>query len=232
MTVAPFTQFGLTDAAARTTYAVRLLETWIATTLRQQERCVLCLSGGSTPKPAYEELSASSEVEWPRLRLCLADERCVPPAHHDSNTLLLHETMGKRMEAEHVVVPNTHLTPQACSDDYEERVLRLLETGVIDILVLGMGDDGHIASLFPPVSNAALQRMGAVHTVTQKFAVHDRVSLTLPLLARAKHILLLLTGDAKRATWERCLAAPRDEKRWPLHALLDERLTVLTDWTS
>lgn len=232
MTVVPFTHFGLTDAAARTAYAVKLLETWIATTLRAQERCVLCLSGGSTPKSLYEELAASAETEWPRLRLCLTDERCVPPSHHDSNTLLLHETMGKRMEAEHIVVPNTHLTPQACSDDYEERVLKLLGNDAIDILVVGMGEDGHIASLFPPVSNAALERMGAVHTTTQKFAVRDRVSLSLPLLARARHMLLLLTGDAKRATWERCLAAERDEKRWPLHALLGERLTVLTDWAS
>lgn len=218
------------DGEKRAAYAAHLLETWIATVLREREHCVLCLSGGSTPKPVYERLAAADTVEWGRLRLCLADERCVPSADDASNAKLIHATLGRKIEAAHIVAPNTGLAPQACSDDYEERVMKLLGKNAVDIAVLGMGDDGHIASLFPPVPNEALQRMGAVHTVTRRFAVHDRVSLTLPLLARAHKRLLLLSGKEKRNAWEACVAATHDEKRWPLHALLDARLTVLADW--
>lgn len=230
MTTRAHAFFGLTDAGKRTSYAVHVLETWIAATLRQKEHCVLCLSGGSTPRPVYDGLATLDTVEWSRVRLCLVDERCVPPTHSDSNALLLNTTLGRRVEHRHILVPNTALPPQACADDYEERLLTLLGSHAPDIAILGMGEDGHIASLFPPVSNEALQRMGAIHTVTKRFAVTDRVSMTLPLLQRTTNRLLLLAGDAKRKTWEECLGAQADEKRWPMHALFDERLTVIADW--
>lgn len=202
--------------------AADLLSVWIAQATQERGRCTLALSGGSTPRPVYRDL-AQKNIDWKKLGVCLVDERYVAPTDKDSNSLLVRETLPQAQ----LTVPDTSLSVPACVDDYEKKILSMLPGGSLDIAVLGMGEDGHIASLFPPVTDEGLSRTGIVHTTTDRFAVRDRIGMTLPLLKRAKRRLLLLNGDGKKRVWETMLASARDPKRWPLQELSDDALTVL-----
>lgn len=208
------------DAFAKEASA--LMETWIEETLAMKDRCILALSGGSTPKSVYASLAAK-EIDWKRVDIVLVDERCTNIESADSNQKMIRDVFTNA----HLLAPDPSLPAHEAADAYEKSLLAIKGGGTMDIVVLGIGEDGHIASLFPPVTDEGLTRMGVVHTTTDRFAVRDRISMSLPLLQKSNRKLLLLSGDAKKKILAQCMAAEKDLKRWPLHALLDTTLTVL-----
>lgn len=193
--------------------------------------CVLGLSGGSTPGDVYRVL-AKADIDWWRIWIFLTDERCVPPEHAESNTGMLRATLLQHIpqsEQNHVVLPSLDLSPDACAAQYNGALRTLFEEkGWPDLIVLGMGEDGHTASLFPPLSRVEMGEELAIHTHALSPAIHDRITVTLRVLLRTNAAVLLLRGNPKRKIWEQMLASSEDETRWPIKVLIARgNLTVV-----
>lgn len=174
------------------------------------------LSGGRTPLRAYEHLLGhAAGLSWDHVHLFWGDERCVPPDHPDSN---YRHARSALLDAAPVPPANVHRIrgedpPDAAAAAYETEVRAFFAargdpTPSFDLILLGMGADGHTASLFPG---------GPELDVTDRFAVasrapvepHDRVTLTLPVLSAARHVVFLVTGAEKRDALDRVLAGDR-----------------------
>lgn len=202
--------------------------------------CIVGLSGGSTPRQVYEKLGVRCQVLgarfWEKLHFFLVDERCVPPDHTESNQRLVRETLLKHLPVpeEHLVFPDTMLPIDDCIADYARRLKELWKSHLPDLIILGMGTDGHIASLFPPLSDLALgdERL-VLHTRAPDGvgppAARDRISLSLNAICAADRHVLLLLGPEKKRTWEIMMASDDDERRWPLKRIMETgRLTIFT----
>lgn len=217
-----------TDAGpsfART--AAQKLGDLIRRAIRANGTCVIGLSGGSTPGPVYEEL-AGEMIDWSRVTVFLADDRCVSPDHPDSNQHLVRSALLSRLsEPPATLFHDTSLPPAEAAEAYGKRLEELLAERGADIVVLGMGPDGHIASLFPPLDERAFGPAFAIHTTTDAFAVHDRISVTLPVLAGAAHAVFLLKGEDKLRLWEEMEASTEDAHRWPARAVLEKGTVTL-----
>jgi 6-phosphogluconolactonase len=151
----------------------------------------IALSGGATPGRAYER-AATLQPDWSRTELWFADERCVDPDDERSNYRLVRERLLDRLErgpvAEHRI--RGELPAAEAADTYELE----LRGVVLDLVLLGIGDDGHTASLFP--DDPALDVLGRMAVAVQRPDV-DRVTLTLPALRGAGAVAFLATGAAK-----------------------------------
>ncbi len=220
------------DAASCITQSVDLLSRAIASSINRRGHCLLGLSGGKTPKELYKALGEALNVEWGRVHLFLIDERCVPPDHEESNIRLLKTTIlrGRAHEfSERCTFPDTSLPPQQCADQYDQALRALFkEKGPADLLLIGIGTDGHVASLFPPVPQEAFGERCAIHTTTPStgsgqadvFAIHDRISMTIPPLHQAHQQIFFFTGEEKRRTWDAMMESPEGPERWPMKGIM------------
>lgn len=168
----------------------------IRTRLQEKGSCTLAVSGGRSPVPLFERL-ATADLAWPRVRVRLVDERYVSPTDPDSNERLVRNhllTDGAAMaQFRGLYLPGAGIT-EAVSAANEE-------ADPIDLALLGMGEDGHTASLFPraPQLQTALAA-GApryVH-ITPPHAPYERISLSLPALLSCRHLILYIAGARKR----------------------------------
>jgi len=163
----------------------------IADALRDGAR-TLVLAGGTTPRRCYE-LLAELNVEWGRVAVLFGDERCVPPSDPESNYRMAKEALLDRAMPATVYRIPAELGPDEGADEYAEVVANVAP---LDFVLLGIGEDGHVGSLFP--GHAALQADGLT------VGVHDspkpppeRVSLTLEAFRDAGRVLILATGKGK-----------------------------------
>lgn len=202
--------------------SARTIAAGLTEAIRERGECILGLSGGSTPGPSYTLLGKDMDIPWDSVRLFLVDERLVPPGHEESNARLVRETLLKHAQipAKHITFPNTTLPPDACAASYAESLVRIFSRHAPDVMVLGLGNDGHIASLFPPVPEEAFEEILALHTHTDQFEVRDRVTVSPLVIMACKRCILLLKGKEKRDVFERCVQADLDPVRWPLHVPL------------
>ena len=177
----------LPDAAAVARVAAETVREALAGGAR-----TLVLAGGSTPAAAYQEL-AGMEVAWGRVTVLFGDERCVPPGDPASNYRMARETLLSRVDPASVHRMPGELGPDEAAAQYEE-VVAALEP--LDLVLLGVGEDGHTASLFP--GNPALEASGFVTGVRDApKPPPERVSLTLRTLRAAHVVLVLATGAGK-----------------------------------
>lgn len=196
------------------TAAGRLAE-MIRHAIRVHGDCIMGLSGGSTPGPVYAEL-AKEMIDWSRVTVFLADDRCVTPDHPHSNQLLVRSTLLAHTAARpRVIFPDMSRPPDEAATEYARRLEELLADRPADIVTLGMGPDGHIASLFPPLDDRAFGPALAIHTVTDVFDVHDRISVTLPVLRKTARAVFLLKGTEKQDLWNTMESSGEDVRRWP-----------------
>jgi 6-phosphogluconolactonase len=193
------------DAAAMARLAAEWLagEIRVAVTLRGV--CALALSGGATPRPAYEALAEGpleDPVPWDRVHVFFGDERAVPPDHPDSNYRMASEALLRRVS---VPAGNVHRMEAEAADAQAaaDRYARLLPEA-LDVLVLGVGADGHTASLFPG-SPALHERSRRVVPVRAPKPPERRLTLTPPVLAAARRILVLAAGEDKAQAVARAL---------------------------
>jgi 6-phosphogluconolactonase len=162
----------------------------------------IAVSGGSTPGPAYE-VTATLEPDWSRSELWFADERCVEPLDERSNYRLVRERLLERLKGgpavEHRI--RGELAAERAADEYE----RELQGVVLDLVLLGIGADGHTASLFPndPVLQEESRRAVAVRRPDV-----DRITLTLPVLRGAGTVIFLAVGAEKADAVRRAFAEP------------------------
>lgn len=159
----------------------------------------IALAGGTTPRRAYE-LLAGIEGSWKHVHLWLGDERCVPDGHPDSNAQMVRESLyaNARAEPPQLHVLASPLVPEDAAWLYGQAIVERVPGGVFDVVLLGMGPDGHTASLFPGHPALACVAAPCVAVRDAPKPPPQRVTLTLPVLRAARHTLLLVTGASKR----------------------------------
>jgi 6-phosphogluconolactonase len=179
----------------------------------------IALSGGSTPKPLYEQL-AQQNLAWDKIHVFWGDERYVPPIHPDSN-----EGMARQAWLDQVPIPaaNIHAMPTGAGDpaqdarQHEADLQAFFQTQpgefpALDIILLGMGDDGHTASLFPHTN--ALQVSDRLVTLGNKDG-QPRITFTAPLINQARTVIFVVAGASKRPALEQVLADTGDAETYP-----------------
>jgi 6-phosphogluconolactonase len=163
----------------------------IANALREGARS-LVLAGGTTPQRCYELLS-QMDVEWGRVTILFGDERCVRPDHPDSNYRMARESLLDRVSPATVHRMPAELGPDEGADLYAHIVASVAP---LDVVTLGVGEDGHTASLFP--GHPALKASALVVGIRDSpKPPPQRVTLTLPALQRARRVIILATGAGK-----------------------------------
>jgi len=184
--------------------------------LRSGGKFAISLSGGSTPRRLYE-LLAEAPLPWNRVHWFWGDERFVPPDHPDSNYRMAREALLSRAPvpgANIHAIPTERISPKEAASAYEATLKRfygaetlLPQRPLFDVMLLGIGDDGHTASLFP--GHAALEEerrwVVAVHGVKAQ----ARITLTYPALQSSRETAFLVAGAAKKDALRRARAADR-----------------------
>jgi 6-phosphogluconolactonase len=205
------------DAQKLPALAAEIIASELLTAVTARGSATLCLSGGSTPQQTYELLARASDVPWNQVQIFFGDERCVPPDHVDSNyrmaRLSLFEPAGisdasvRRMRGED---PDY----AAAARDYEA-----LLPPAFDVLVLGIGEDGHTASLFPRA--AALHEMRRVVHVVGEKQPPNRLTLTPAVLQCARLVTVLAVGRGKAQAVQRALEGELDIDACPAQIARD-----------
>jgi 6-phosphogluconolactonase len=194
-------------AAEYAARAAALIEEEIRNALAARGACRLALAGGETPRAIYAALG--TDLPWEKVWITFGDERCVPPDDQDSNYRMAREALLDRVPAAHVLRIRGELSQEAAAAEYEQRLAtEAARTGeahyVHDLVLLGMGEDGHTASLFPGMET--LQE--TVRSVAPAFGPKpppQRVTMTLPLLNAARKVFFLAKGAGKAAILRRVL---------------------------
>lgn len=203
--------------------------TWIADLINaaidERGDCSLALCGGHTPERVHEDLAARP-IRWAQVAVYFGDERAVPPDHPDSNF-----GMARRTLLDHVPVPFDRVHRMAAdrpdlavsAEDYA----RLLPT-CLDVLLLGLGPDGHTASLFP--GSPAVLETGRMVVAVPPPPIEPRVrrmTITPPVIQAARNVVVLVTGPDKAAVMARVLDGPSDPAALP--AQIARRGTWIVD---
>ncbi|WP_313135308.1 6-phosphogluconolactonase [Paracoccus jeotgali] len=193
----------------------------IAGELRQQLDAVgpasLCVPGGSTPGPMFRALSGLA-LDWGRVTVLLNDERWVPGDHPRSNSAMLRKTLltGPAAAADYIDLYTGDPTPEGAAPGLSQRVAPHLP---LTVLVLGMGDDMHTASLFPRAPGLEdLLSPDAPPVMAAKGGDEPRITLTAPALQSALHIHVMIAGEKKRAALD--AASKADPMQAPIAAFL------------
>jgi len=197
-------------------------------TLAQAGRCRMVLAGGATPRALYRALARAGpgELDWQRVEFFFGDERCVPPDHPDSNYRMANETLFTPLKLD----PNRVArmvgegsNADAIARQYEATVRERCSTPApavprFDLVLLGLGEDGHTASLFPQTP-ALEERVRLVIGSVAPREPRQRVTVTLPAINGAGTVVFLVSGAAK-APAVRAVLEPRDEYERRLPARL------------
>ena len=201
----------------------------------------VAISGGSTPKLTFELLAGPpyrEEMPWSKLEIYWVDERCVPPDHPDSNYRMTKQALLSKapLQASQVFRIHGELEPEKAASDYEAEIRRNFrlegaEMPVFDVILLGMGPDGHTASLFPHTAalNERLRISVANHVLSQKDAW--RVTLTWPVINQGQDVFFLIQGADKAAKLKDVLLGPYNPEELPSQLIQPKngRLTLLLD---
>jgi 6-phosphogluconolactonase len=222
--------------------AARSFADGAAASIAARGRFAVALAGGSTPRDIYARLAQkdlASALDWTRVHVFFGDERCVPATHADSNFKMAAESL-----LWHVPIPpvNQHrmrgedAKPEAAAAEYEAK-LRAFFAGEaaprFDLVLLGLGPDGHTASLFPG-SPALAERARWVVPVVGPKPPPQRITLTYPALNGARAVAFLVAGEDKRDALTRLLATDGDPSVTPARGVAptDGSVVVLADSTA
>ena len=206
--------------------------------IKSHGRFSIALSGGSTPKAVYELLSTdpySQQIDWANVYIFWGDERCVPPDHKDSNYHMAHETL-----LSHVPIPPDNIyrmqgdiDPAQAAAEYEQQLRTFFgkdESPRFDLILLGMGDDAHTASLFPTTA--------AIHEASRWVIAHFvdklstwRLTLTPVAINAAVQVTFLVIGDNKAKPLKHVLEGDYDPDHFPSQIVkpTNGHLTLLVD---
>ena len=227
------------SAAELPTALAQDIATRLQAAIQARGKALLVVSGGKSPIALFQALRVLP-LAWNQVTVTLADERCVPNTHADSNALLVRTHLLKdRAQAAHLVpmiADDTHLSTTSSMAAQATTSLRVL--GDADVLVLGMGTDGHTASLFPEAPNLplAMDLMQAPSCVAIELthppanAPHARISQNLSMLLSARHIVLPISGTDKLSVL--ASAKAQASLALPVSKLLHQNRTSVTLWLS
>jgi 6-phosphogluconolactonase len=207
--------------------AAELIYTRAAQAVGERGKFSIVLAGGSTPKRLYSMLARDYEgtFPWQGTHIFFGDERCVPPTDPQSNFGMVEETLLRA-----VLIPpgNIHriygeLSPSAAAERYSRDIVAFfgLKNGELprfDLILLGMGEDGHTASIFPDSYVVHETRKLVAAPFVEKFVAY-RVTLTPPVIQNAREILVLVTGERKAAALQHVLEGDYDPDLYPAQLL-------------
>ena len=221
------------DAVAH--QAASTIVTAAAAAIDGSGKFTLCLAGGSTPKMTYELLAGDEfrgKIEWAKVHIFFGDERPVGPDHADSNY-----AMAKAALLDHVGIPVGQIyrmkgedDPEAAAKSYGEMLKGEFGDGGFDLLLMGMGDDGHTLSLFPHTSALAELEHRCVANPVEKLG-QTRITITAPFANRSENVMAIITGENKAKALEAVLDDSSDPNEYPIK-LIDpgpQRLVYLLD---
>ena len=215
----------LKDQEALAAAAAERITSLIEPAIAVRQAAHVCLTGGHTPRRLYELLADSSRpwrarIDWTRVHVFWSDERQVPPDHPESNFGMAHRAL-----LAHVPVPSAHVhrirgeRPDAAqaAREYEAALGAYMP---FDVLLLGLGEDAHVASIFPGSFLLNTPSVGARVAAVWVEHLHAwRITLTPPALLDARAIVMLVSGARKAAAVSAALDGPEDVKRWPAQLL-------------
>lgn len=214
------------DAEAISRKAAEIIVALMAETLQVKKHFSMALSGGSTPKNLFnllaDDASLHAQVDWDKVHFFWGDERHVSPDHQDSNFRMAYEAMLSKVE---VPAENIHRVRAEeedagkAAEEYEDelRTFFNLKTGELprfDCVLLGMGPDGHTASLFPGTEALHEQKRLVVANWIEKFKTH-RITLTAPVLNNADYIIFLVSGEEKAEVLREVLEGEKNTELYP-----------------
>ena len=190
------------------------MATVIEGAVRDRGVCRVALAGGNTPRPIYAELAAHYRgVPWGQMELYFGDERCVPPTHIDSNFRMAKEAL---LEPGRIPLGRVfRMEAEALDRDTAARRYERLLPDQLDLILLGMGPDGHTASLFPG-SDAVREWERTVVVVRGPKPPPWRLTITPPVILAARAVFVLAVGADKAGTVARALRGPRDIQAVPV----------------
>ncbi len=195
----------------------------------------VCLSGGSTPKLLFKTLAKDhADIDWSPLHFFWGDERCVPADSGESNygeadRLFLRDA---NIPAENIHAVNTSLAPGSAADDYQRQIEAVVAKDsagkpAFDLMVLGMGDDGHTASIFPHQMELLASEQ-VCEVATHPDSGQKRVTVTGPVISASKEICFLVTGANKADVLSQILKDHPGSEQYPTRHFSD--LSTVTFW--
>ena len=206
----------------------------LAVAVRERGHALIALSGGSSPKAMFAHLSRAA-IPWQAITVTQVDERWVAPDHGDSNARLIREHLliNAAAVAKFVSLKNSARTPEAGAAECDT-MLRALPLP-FDVIVLGMGDDGHTASFFPGAEELSVvlddSRTALCAALHPPNAAQARMTLTLRALQSARCLILQISGDAKLKVL-RAARQPGPIEEMPVRAVLRQTAVQLEVWCS
>lgn len=209
----------LADKPALIERSLSLIVERIQTACQERGKCTIALAGGSTPKPLYEAIAAQS-LPWEQIHVFWGDERYVPPNHSDSNQKMAREAWLNKVD---IPPTNIHPMPTEAGDPatdaqaHSQHLKNFFQLSPgnfpdFDIILLGTGDDGHTASLFPHTE--ALKVKDTLVTVGNKGG-EPRLTFTVPLINQARCVIFLVAGENKQAALAQIFASEADDSAYP-----------------
>lgn len=214
----------LADVAALADTAAERVTQHLTAAIQARGQAVVVLAGGSTPRPTYERLAGegfASRIPWPCVHVVWGDERCVPPDDAESNYRMARAAWLDRVPIPPANVHRIHGedAPAVAAHAYEATLRALVRSaGPPDLVVLGLGEDGHTASLFPG-SAAARERIRWVMPEYGKATGTWRVTLTPVVINSSAEVLFLVSGSNKADILKRVLEGPRRPDELPVQAI-------------
>lgn len=188
--------------------------------IAEKDRFDFVLTGGSSPKELYKLLSTTykDQIDWDKTYFFFGDERTVLPFEKDYNGLMAKESFFDNLELKdgHVFYVDTNLSPEKAAADYKEKLDKHFSGSpiVFDLILLGMGDDAHTASIFPHTTLVGNEELTVASVWVEKLNT-NRVSLTAPLINQAKHVVFITFGENKAKALEKVLGDEQDFASYP-----------------
>lgn len=187
------------------------------------------LSGGSTPVGVYQTLAEDqyrNTLPWKQINFFWGDERCVPPEDKNSNYGQAFELLLSKIpaDANHIHRIKGELDPAEAAEDYRQILLDYAPAGqpwpIFDVALMGLGEDGHTASLFPGVHNPDEDKYPVIPvTANYQNRPARRVTLTPMALNTSRNVIFLATGEAKADALKKALSDKKDPKNFPVHRI-------------
>ncbi len=201
---------------------LRAARYFLEDSLKGAEHPTIALSGGRTPLPLYADLARQQLITPFPVEFYLVDERCVPLVDQASNYHNITEAFrpASRAFLDHFHFFDVSLAPSKAAEKYAEE-LQTLPRGVFDVVILGIGNDGHTASLFPGSAANREEKALAVHAInehTDQVPIRDRLTITWPVILAAKRILVL-AGKGKGEVIEELRNGIKKFEEFPVHRL-------------
>ncbi|MGH9869692.1 MAG: 6-phosphogluconolactonase [Candidatus Polarisedimenticolia bacterium] len=203
-------------------HAAGLFVSLAGRSLGARRQFAVALSGGSTPRSLYEMLrepQLAFQIVWPAVQVFFSDERCVPPDHEASNYRMVREAF-----LAHVPIPPDNVHRMAAEDPDPSRAAAACESALretmdrgtprLDLVLLGMGEDGHTASLFP--GGPEVEETSRLVTPSVAPDGMSRLTMTLPLINAARVVAILVAGESKAGTLRRVLGADAHDEGLPV----------------